>query len=375
MNVDTLSRSKIGTSPMSKLAIADCDIHPRPAGVGIGGVSKSLYPYMTRQWIEHVEEFGITYRQPWEKGSAYPKGQPQACRRDAFTPDGGSPGSDLQFMAEQHLNPNNVALGILNPLTSGQGATNPLLSNAITHATNEWQKAEWTTKDRRLKGSVVVPYEDATASVKEIELRTGDANFAQVLLLSRTAEPLGQRRYWPIYEAAAAANLAVGVHAFGNGGWPNTAGGWGSYYIEEMVGHAQAQQALLASMILEGVFEAIPNLRVILVEGGLAWAAALGWRMDRQWKKLKRELPHLKRAPSEYMKTNVWFTTQPIEEPEPRTHLLEAIDWIGWDRILFATDYPHWDFDDPAHAIPMKLTEAQRRLVFLENAKAVYRQA
>ena len=67
-------------------------------------------------------------------------------------------------------------------------------------------------------GSVVVPYEDATASVKEIELRAGDNNFAQVLLLSRTAEPLGQRRYWPIYEAAAAADLAVGIHAFGNGG-------------------------------------------------------------------------------------------------------------------------------------------------------------
>jgi uncharacterized protein len=86
-------------------------------------------------------------------------------------------------------------------------------------------------------------------------------------------------------------------------------------------------------------------------------------------------MPHLKRAPSEYMKTNVWFTAQPIEEPEPHTHLLEAIDGIGWDRILFATDYPHSDFDDPAHAIPTKLTEGQRRLVFLENARAVYRQA
>ena len=179
-------------------------------------------------------------------------------------------------MAEQHLDPNNVALGILNPLTSGQGATNPLLSDAITHATNEWQKAEWTSQDKRLRGSVVVPYEDAAASVQEIELRAGDTDFAQVLLLSRTAEPLGQRRYWPIYEAAAAADLAVGIHAFGNGGWPNTAGGWGSYYIEEMVGHAQAQQALLVSMILEGVFEHVPDLRVVLVEGGLAWAAALG---------------------------------------------------------------------------------------------------
>ncbi|MEA2733478.1 MAG: uncharacterized protein QOF70_7953, partial [Acetobacteraceae bacterium] len=145
MNVDVLGRSGVQAASMSKLAIADCDIHPRPAGVGIGGVSKSLYPYLSKRWVDHVEEFGIQYRQPWEKGSAYPKGQPQACRRDAFLPDGRSPGSDLAFMAEQHLDPNNVALGILNPLTSGQGAVNPLLSDAMTHATNEWQKAEWTS--------------------------------------------------------------------------------------------------------------------------------------------------------------------------------------------------------------------------------------
>ena len=249
-----------------------------------------------------------------------------------------------------------------------------LASAAIARATNEWQRAEWTSRDSRLKGSIVVPYEDGSASAAEIERYAGNSDFAQVLLLSRTAEPLGQRRYWPIFQAAAAADLAVGIHAFGNGGWPNTAGGWGSYYIEEMVGHAQAQQALLVSMILEGVFEAIPNLRVVLVEGGLAWAAALAWRLDQQWKKLKQEVPHLKRAPSEYLKTNVWFTTQPIEEPEPRSQLAEALDWIGWDRVLFATDYPHWDFDDPAHALPIKMTEAQRLAVFRENAMAVYRQ-
>jgi predicted TIM-barrel fold metal-dependent hydrolase len=375
MTADVLNRSAAALTAASRLAIADCDIHPRPAGVGIGGVSKALYPYLSRQWRDHVETFGITYRQPWEKGAAYPKGQPQACRRDAFLPDGGSPGSDLRFMAQQHLDPNNVQLGILNPLTSGQGATNPALTAAINRATNEWQKAEWTSQDRRLRASVVVPYEDAAASVKEIELRAADPDFAQVLLLSRTAEPLGQRRYWPIYEAAAAAGLAVGIHAFGNGGWPNTAGGWASYYIEEMVGHAQAQQALLVSMILAGVFEHIPSLKVVLIEGGLAWAAALGWRLDAQWRKLKQEVPYLKRAPSEYIRTNVWFTTQPVEEPEPRAHLAETLDWIGWDRILFATDYPHWDFDDPARALPIQMTEAQRRAVFMENARAVYRAA
>ena len=52
----------------------------------------------------------------------------------------------------------------------------------------------------------------------------GIPDIAQVLLLSRTLQPLGQRRYWPIYEAATKAGLPVGIHAFGNGGHPVTSG-------------------------------------------------------------------------------------------------------------------------------------------------------
>ena len=138
MNVDVRNRTDMQPATATKLAIADCDIHPRPRKTAIGGVSASLHPYLPQRWRDHIAEFGVTYRQPWAQGAAYPKGQPQACRRDSW-PDGDMPGTDLGFMAAQHLDPNNVALGILNPLTSGQGAQNPDLSAAITHATNDWQ--------------------------------------------------------------------------------------------------------------------------------------------------------------------------------------------------------------------------------------------
>jgi predicted TIM-barrel fold metal-dependent hydrolase len=366
MNIHVAARPAATAEAASRLAIADCDIHPRLKSV------QQLFPWLSRRWQEHLASFGTTYRQPWQKGPAYPKAQPQASRRDAWPPGGGIPGTDLGFMAAQHLDPNNVALGILNPLQTGQGVQNIDLSAAMCRATNEWQVAEWTGKDSRLRASVVVPYEDGSASAREIEHWAGNRQFAQVLLLSRTAEPLGHRRYWPIYEAAAAAGLPVAVHAFGYGGWPISAGGWGSFYIEEMVGHAQAAEAVVASLVLEGVFARVPALRVVMVEGGSAWAAALAWRMDKHWKKLRQEVPELSMAPSEYMRRHVWYTTQPIEEPEPRRHLAETMEWIGWDRILFATDYPHWDFDDPAQALPLRLTEEQRRGLFLENAKALY---
>ena len=81
-------------------------------------------------------------------------------------------------------------------------------------------------------------------------------------------------------------------------------------------------------------------------------AAALTWRLDKLFERSAAELPHLKRKPSEYIREHIWVTTQPMEEPEDRQHVLDTMEWIGWDRLLFASDYPHWDFDDPFRAFP-----------------------
>jgi predicted TIM-barrel fold metal-dependent hydrolase len=367
MNVQVMVRKDPELVVPQRIAIADCDIHPSPKSL-----EKEVYPFLEKRWQQYFETYGLRPRQGFSSGPAYPKGQPDACRRDAYPPAGGRPGSDLDFMRGHHLDPNNVELGILNPLRTGQGLQNPDFAVALCRAINDWQVAEWTSKEPRLKASVVVPYEDGATSAAEIDRRTGDKNFAQVLLLSRTAEPLGQRRYWPIYEAAARANLPVAVHAFGYGGNPFSGGGWPSYYVEEMVGHAQCCQSVLTSMVTEGVFERFPALRVILVEAGFAWLPPLAWRLDKLWSRMREETPQLTRLPSEYIRDHVWLTTQPMEEPDTRRHLLDTIEWIGWDKLLFATDYPHWDYDDPVRALPLPISDAQRERLFLGNARAVY---
>ncbi|MFC7397203.1 amidohydrolase family protein [Chelatococcus sp. GCM10030263] len=368
MNTHATVKAKGASNPGSRLPCADCDIHPNANGY------RDLYPYLDKHWQTHLETYGAKVRHGYQRGAAYPKGQPNAMRRDAWPEDGGLPGSKLELLRSQHLDANRVELGILNPITSaGQGLLNADLSAALATAANEWQVNTFTSKEPRLKASIVVPYEDGRASAAEIERRMGDPNFVQVILLSRTAEPLGQRRYWPIYEAAAHAGLPVGVHAFGYSGHPVTGAGWPSFYIEEMFGHSPSCQALLASMIFEGVFERFPTLRFVLIEAGCAWLPSFTWRLDKQWKRLKSEVPHLKRLPSEYIRENVWITTQPIEEPEPRSHLLDVIEWIGWDRLLFASDYPHWDFDDPAFAFPIDIPVERRQQFLLDNAKSLYR--
>lgn len=367
MNIQVMDRATGAAKGKATLAIADCDIHPSPKSLPL-----EIYPFLSKRWQAYMETYGLIYRQGFPTGPAFPKGQPDAARRDAYPPNGGRPGSDLEFMRTQHLDPNNVQLGILNPLRSGQGLQNHEFAAAYCRAVNHWQIEEWTSKEPRLKASLMVPYEDAAASVTEIDHWAGNPHFAQILLLSRTAEPLGQRKYWPLYEAACRANLPVAVHAFGYGGSPVTGGGWPSYYIEEMVGHAENTQSLLTSMVIEGVFERFPDLKLILVEAGFAWLPALSWRLDKLWGRMRDEIPHVTRPPSELIREHVWLTTQPMEEPEPREHLLDTIAWIGWENLLFATDYPHWDFDDPARALPLKIGKEQKEAFFLGNALDVY---
>src|SRR5204862_3232133 len=114
----------------------------------------------------------------------------------------------------------------------------------------------------------------------------------------RPQEPMGRRKYWPIYEACAAAGLHVMSPAFGSFGNPITGTGWASYYIEDHVGPAQAMQANIISMVAEGVFEAFPSLKLVSVENGFGWIPSLMWRLDSAYSLLRSEIPHVRRLPS-----------------------------------------------------------------------------
>ena len=70
----------------------------------------------------------------------------------------------------------------------------------------------------------------------------------------------------------------------------------------------------------------------------------------------------------------MWFTTQPIEEPHQPDEFRLLLDDLGMDdRIMFSTDYPHWDFDAPDQAIPPSLPADLRRKIMADNARALYR--
>jgi predicted TIM-barrel fold metal-dependent hydrolase len=304
---------------------------------------------------------------------AYPRMQPAPARADSWPPNGGPPGCDLDFMREQHLGPNGVEIGILHAMrVGGYDQRNLEFGAALSSALNDWQAHDWVDKEPRLRGSIHVPQEYPDVAVKEIEKRAGDRRFAQVTCAPLTIEPLGRNRYRRMLAATAASGLPLGLHIGGMSGHAVSGGGWPSYYFEHHFTNMTSIEALVTSLVFEGVFEELPKLKVVLVECGFGWVPPLCWRMDKHWARMRDEVPHVNRPPSEYVREQIWFTTQPIEETADPRHLTQLIDWIGWDRLLFSTDYPHWDYDDPAHAFKIKLDKRQQAMIYRDNAKAVY---
>jgi uncharacterized protein len=351
----------------ARLGLIDCDIHPMLSS------RRALYPYLAQRWRDHLESYGPSARQPFVDSPTYPKWTPALSRRDSWPPLGGPPGSDLAFMRAQHLDPLDIEIGILQVLfPSAKDQRNLDLGAAMASALNDWQVAEWTEPEPRLRASVAVACDDAECAVAEIRRCARKQDFASVFMTPRMIEPMGRKRYWPIYAAAQDAGLPIGVHTGGNNGHSITAGGPASFYLEDQHGNAMTMQSALSSLVFEGVFDMFPTLHFIMIEGGFGWAPSCVWRMDKHWARMRDEVPHVKRPPSEYVRERVWFATQPIEEPERRTDLLELCEWIGWDRIIFASDYPHWDMDDPRHAFKAPLSKSQQRAVFADNARAAY---
>jgi len=78
-------------------------------------------------------------------------------------------------------------------------------------------------------------------------------------------------------------------------------------------------------------------------------------------------VPDLRRRPSEYIADHVWVATQPIDEPDDPRHLVEIIEEFGSDNVVFATDYPHFDFDDPDTVFPKAVPSELRAKVLREN--------
>ena len=120
----------------------------------------------------------------------------------------------------------------------------------------------------------------------------------------------------------------------------------------------------LTNWIVNGLPERFPELNVIWIEGGLAWVPFMMQRLDHEYEmRTVRGARCCKRLPSEYMR-EMYFTSQPLERHRDLDLLEKTFELIDAEnRLLYASDYPHWDFDVPSliYDLPFLNEQAKRR--------------
>ena len=343
-----------------RIALVDCDIHPMPSAI------EDITAYLSHGSRSRAESLGFFDGRPLAQGWGRHYAWGGGMRADAQPVEGESP---LDRLRRQVLDQYGTEYGILNffNLFDRSGRE---LSSAGAHAVNDWLADHWLEPEPRLRGSMIVPWEWPDLAVREIEARVKEGHWAQVMAPGEALEPLGSQKYWPIYEAATAHGLPVATHI---GHYdPHHGTGWPSFTFEHHLLFSLSTRRQLLSSFCEGLFDGVPGVRLVMVEGGVSWAASLRWALDSAFELLGDEV-RLERRPSEYFDESVWFTTQPIEEPDDPNEFAQAIEHAHLaDRLLFSSDYPHWDFDSPSQALPRSLPDATRKKIFAGNACELY---
>jgi predicted TIM-barrel fold metal-dependent hydrolase len=349
--------------------VIDCDLHHARRS------DEELLDYLPSAWREYVLGPGQAGPVPLTVRDGYPN--PHGFMRADTYPDDGPPGSDLDLIERQLLGPCGTRRAVL---TYGDdmhvsGHHNPYFATVLARALNDWTIERWLDADSRFAGSIVVACQLPEEAAKEIRRLADEPRMVQVLLGDNpTKQPFGHPIFHPIYEAAAETGRPIAIHAGAND-WanpPSTGGGTASTYLEVHTLWPQAVQTHLVSFVAHGVFEKFPSLRLLLVETGAAWIGPLLWRFDTEFKGLRREVPWLRKLPSEYVAEHVWVTTQPLELSPRREQAIEALSWFGGeDRLVFSSDYPHWDADDLDY-LRQRLPASWHDKVFRENAMKLY---
>ena len=342
----------------------DCDIHNALPRV------EALLPYLPAYWREVASQTAFT----GPSDTTYPPNVPLSARPGSQPASGEPAGSELALLCAQALDAPGADIGILNCAYAIDSIHNPYAAAAFAAAVNDWQAAEWLKPEARLRASLVVPAHVPDLAVQEIERLGAHPGFVQVLLPAQSAAPYGNRRYFPIYEAACRHDLVIGIHFGGAPGNAPTPSGWPSYYMEEYANMAAIFQSQVLSLIAEGVCEQFPALRVALIEGGFSWLPSLMWRLDKEWKGLRREVPWVKRLPSEVIRTHMRLTTAPLDAPPDTAQLLEVIQQLDSEEmLLYASDYPHWHADTDEPSFTKALPELLRSKIMSGNARDFYR--
>jgi len=243
-----------------------------------------------------------------------------------------------------------VDIAVLYPTTGlsliARNNLDPLLSLAICQAYNNWIHEFCQYSPDRLKFVAMLPVHDVHLACKE--LVRGVRELGAVGSFIRPNLVNGHywhSNYWdPLYKLHEELNVTWGFHEGVAASYSRFTELYGeNRFYRHVASHWIEMQQSLIAMIIGGVFEFYPKLRVGFLEAQNSWAPGLLSRIEWDYPQYRdSHAPYLSLTPREYFRRNCWAA---VEGSEPEIEATAGL--IGADRMCISTDYPHFDSNFP----------------------------
>jgi predicted TIM-barrel fold metal-dependent hydrolase len=213
---------------------------------------------------------------------------------------------------------------------------------ALCRAYNNWLYDYCGADRKRLMGVGATPVQDINAALAETRRCVNELGFKAMFVRPNPVKGrmLSDVYYDSLYKTLAELGVPLMVHE-GSGAYLPTAGADrfpGQWFFTHTVSHPLEQMLASLALVCQGTLERHPELHVAFLESGAGWLPYWLWRMDEHYEILRFQVPWLRLKPSDYFRRQCYTSFEPDE-----TRLGEVISSIGADRVLFASDYPHWD--------------------------------
>jgi uncharacterized protein len=218
----------------------------------------------------------------------------------------------------------------------------PLLAAAICRAYNRWLADYCKPYPKRLFGMAMLPLQSVELAIEEMRFARRELKFCGGFLRPNpyNRKMMHHPDYEEFWATAQDLDFCIGFHegagssmpTVGVDRFPESRG------ARHIISHPMGMMLACLSVIWGGVCERYPKIRIAFLECGGGWVAAWIDRMDRHFDDAFFNDSGLKMRPSDLFRRNCWISFEPVEGC-----LGVLADYIGPDRIMWATDYPHPD--------------------------------
>jgi hypothetical protein len=215
-----------------------------------------------------------------------------------------------------------------------------------------WAYNRWVTEKvlpeagGRMYSMLTLPLSNPDEALRHVETFGGRKHVGGFMITTVRTLPVHDNAYVKIYRAIEERGLVLSFHSAFNWG-ENVFRGCNRFIAVHALGFSFYNILHCTNWVVNGMPERFPKLPVIWIESGLAWVPFLMQRLDHEYMMRPSECPLLKKKPSEYMR-EMYYSSQPMEVQDPKA-LEQTFRMMNAEtQLLYASDYPHWDFDLPS---------------------------